>query len=132
NDNDTLPPPLHFDPNREIRNLGVGYYRLSQEDEERKKQMDALESLRKETVGSRIAAGRVKDERKAKIEERKALLKERKKKREVGGGNGGGGTTGDLSFGISATSSTAVGIIQSQNDEQHDQDDVESFLRELD
>ncbi|KAI9345595.1 hypothetical protein BDR26DRAFT_856315 [Obelidium mucronatum] len=83
NGKDPLPPPIHFDAQREVRNLGVGFYGFSQQEEERKKQMEALDDLRKDTMGSRERAVQVKEDRKAKLEERKRLLLERKKKKEV-------------------------------------------------
>ncbi|KAJ3075129.1 hypothetical protein HDU98_009079 [Podochytrium sp. JEL0797] len=85
-----LAPPEHFDAKREPRNLGVAFYGFSQHEEERKKQMDALELLRRETVGGREMAGHAKEERRAKLEERKAMLAERKKRRSGGSAGGGG------------------------------------------
>ncbi|KAJ3381258.1 hypothetical protein HDU84_005252 [Entophlyctis sp. JEL0112] len=86
-----LPRPEHFDPTREIRNLGVGYYALSQKDEERKRQLDELNSLRKETEGTRAAVAggkhpRGADLRMKKLEERKALLRERNARRNTNKG----------------------------------------------
>ncbi|ORY50913.1 hypothetical protein BCR33DRAFT_846586 [Rhizoclosmatium globosum] len=63
---------------RQAINLGTAFYALSQHEEERQKQMDALNNLRKDTMGSRVKAVQIKEERKAKLEERKALLRERK------------------------------------------------------
>ncbi|KAI8610583.1 hypothetical protein BC830DRAFT_730664 [Chytriomyces sp. MP71] len=120
---DPLPPPKHYDPQREIRNLGVGFYGFSQDDDERKRQMDALNALRKDTFGSREKVEQVKNSRKAKLDERKALLKERKRRKE----------------GL-ASSNSVSNLYQHQEESDVDEaardgvqgeDDVDSFLKGL-
>lgn len=72
--------------------MGVGHYSFSQDEEERARQMAALKQMRDETLVQRDAAGRIKNARKEKIEERRRLLKERAaKRRKVDGGSGAGG-----------------------------------------
>ncbi|TPX70942.1 hypothetical protein SpCBS45565_g01523 [Spizellomyces sp. 'palustris'] len=71
----------HYDARRENRTMGVGFYQFSQDDEERRKQMEELKDMRDETLESRTRAARMKDARKEKLEERKRLLKERAAKR---------------------------------------------------
>ncbi|TPX75713.1 hypothetical protein CcCBS67573_g03011 [Chytriomyces confervae] len=93
---DPLPPPKHYDPNREIRNLGVGFYGFSQEDEERKQQMSALQDIRKDTLGAQSKAVLLKESRKEKLEERKALLRERRKRKGASSkGDDAAGGAGD-------------------------------------
>ncbi|KAI9001686.1 hypothetical protein BC832DRAFT_593978 [Gaertneriomyces semiglobifer] len=71
----------HFDSKREIRTLGVGFYQFSQDEEERKHQMEELKGMRDETLVNRQAAAKMRDSRKEKLEERRRLLKERAQKR---------------------------------------------------
>ena len=40
--------PIHYDDRSEIRDKGVGFYRLSQVEEERQQQLNALNRLRVE------------------------------------------------------------------------------------
>ncbi|KAJ3226889.1 hypothetical protein HDU81_007023 [Chytriomyces hyalinus] len=91
-----LPPPKHYDPNREIRNLGVGFYGFSQEDEERKQQMSALQDIRKDTLGAQSKAALLKESRKEKLEERKALLRERRKRKGASSKGGDGALPGGV------------------------------------
>ncbi|KAJ3038500.1 hypothetical protein HDV00_000597 [Rhizophlyctis rosea] len=82
----------HFDASRERRTMGVGHYSFSRDEDERARQMAALKQMRDETLVQRQAAGKIKDARKEKIEERRRLLKERAaKRRKVEGGVGGDG-----------------------------------------
>jgi hypothetical protein len=99
-----LPPPAHYDTKREIRNLGVGFYGFSQDEDTRKKQLEDLNKLRKDTLDSRSKVVKMKDARKEALEQRRALLKGRREKKlgrdGKDGGNGkeegkGQGSTGD-------------------------------------
>ncbi|KAI9353387.1 hypothetical protein DFJ73DRAFT_795401 [Zopfochytrium polystomum] len=96
---DPLPPPKHFDHRREIRTMGVGFYAFSQDEERRRREMEALESMRKSTVDSRVRAAQAKEERKNRLEERKAMLRDRRQrklKNAEGGADGDG--VGDTHF----------------------------------
>ncbi|KNC98192.1 uncharacterized protein SPPG_06594 [Spizellomyces punctatus DAOM BR117] len=88
----------HYDSRRENRTMGVGFYQFSQDDEERRKQMEELKDMRNETLESRTRAARMKDARKDKLDERKRLLKERAAKRRKvinGESEGAGALAGD-------------------------------------
>jgi hypothetical protein len=76
-----LPPPNHFDSSREIRNLGVGFYGFSQDDEVRRTQMRELSELRDETVALRKEVGKEKGLKRSKVDERRRILKEKLEKK---------------------------------------------------
>ncbi|KAJ3007767.1 hypothetical protein HKX48_008950 [Thoreauomyces humboldtii] len=71
----------HFDSRKEIRTLGVGFYQFSQNDEDRKRQMDALNTIRDDTLDSQKKTTMLKNIRKDRLEDRKRALKERAAKR---------------------------------------------------
>lgn len=66
--------PRHYDSNREVRNLGVGFYQLAQDDEQRKEQLEELKSLRNQTKQARETERARKDKRKERLEERRKML----------------------------------------------------------
>lgn len=80
---DTPPKDTHFDGSAEIRNKGTGYFRFSQDEEERKKQMEALEQERLETERKRAERDKKKEDRKREVEERRKALKEKRSKAQA-------------------------------------------------
>ncbi|GME37053.1 hypothetical protein GTA08_BOTSDO05902 [Neofusicoccum parvum] len=80
---DTPPKDTHFDGNAEIRNKGTGFFHFSQDEEERKRQMEALEKERQETEKRRSERDRKKDERRREVEERRKALKEKRSKAQA-------------------------------------------------
>ncbi|KAK8214262.1 hypothetical protein IWZ01DRAFT_233802 [Phyllosticta capitalensis] len=74
----TPPPQEHFDANKEIRTKGVAFFQFSKDEEERKKQMEALEKERKETEQKRTEKEKKLEERKRQVEERRKALREKR------------------------------------------------------
>ena len=68
----TPPPDLHFDGRAEARTRGTGFMYFDRDEEERRAQMDRLESERQETE-------RVRRERKEALDQRKEMLREKKR-----------------------------------------------------
>lgn len=69
----------HYDASTEVRNLGTGFFKFSNSDEEeRRKQMEALEELRKETQEKQLEILDEKEKRKQKVMERMQQVKKRK------------------------------------------------------
>lgn len=68
----TPPPESHYDAGAEVRSKGTGFYAFSQDAEERKREMDALEKERLKTESTR-------KEREDKISQRKKEIEERRK-----------------------------------------------------
>ncbi|KAK0662763.1 hypothetical protein DIS24_g1634 [Lasiodiplodia hormozganensis] len=80
---DTPPKDTHFDGKAEIRNKGTGFFHFSQDEEERKKQMEELERERQETERRRAERERKKEDRKKEVEERRKALKEKRSKAQA-------------------------------------------------
>ncbi|OCL13075.1 hypothetical protein AOQ84DRAFT_129002 [Glonium stellatum] len=74
----TPPPEEHFDGKKEVRTKGVGFFQFSEDEETRKKEMDALEREREETEKGRKERERRKEERRKEVEERKRIIKEKR------------------------------------------------------
>lgn len=68
---------MHYDSRAEIRNLGTGFYRFSQNEEERKKQMDRIRSIRATAMSAREAIISAKGARKAAFESRLQKIESR-------------------------------------------------------
>ncbi|CAG8022061.1 unnamed protein product [Penicillium salamii] len=66
----TPPENKHYNAEEEVRNRGTGFYTFSADEEERKKQMEQLEIMRKLTVSKRLSAQEEIAQRKAKKEAR--------------------------------------------------------------
>ncbi|EXJ82993.1 hypothetical protein A1O3_06810 [Capronia epimyces CBS 606.96] len=79
----TPPPETHFDANAEVRTRGTGFYAFSQDAEERKKEMDALERERQETERIRKEREEKKEQRRKEIEERRKLIAEQRAKAQA-------------------------------------------------
>lgn len=62
----------------EVREHGVGFYMMSTDDEERKKQLDMLNSLHQQTAKQREMREKIKEKRKQAMKERLAKVAERK------------------------------------------------------
>ncbi|XP_075997543.1 coiled-coil domain-containing protein 174 [Genypterus blacodes] len=80
--------PLHYEDIRgqEARELGVGYYAFSQDQEQRRKQRDTLDMLRDQTTNQRSKRERLKEKRQAVLQARLAKVRQRKgKKAKVDG-----------------------------------------------
>ncbi|KAK7529741.1 hypothetical protein IWX49DRAFT_637463 [Phyllosticta citricarpa] len=72
------PPQEHFDANKEIRTKGVAFFQFSKDEEERKKQMEALDKEREETERKRTEREKKMEERKRQVEERRKALREKR------------------------------------------------------
>ena len=70
----TPPEEVHYDASKEIRSKGVGFYQFSKDNEERKKEMEALEKERAETEKGRREKEERKEAKKRQVEERKKLI----------------------------------------------------------
>ncbi|EPZ36623.1 hypothetical protein ROZALSC1DRAFT_29440 [Rozella allomycis CSF55] len=70
--------PRFYDESKEIRTKGISYYKFSLNPEERAKQQEELEVMRKQTRLRREMAERQKAERKRRIEARLANAQKRK------------------------------------------------------
>ncbi|KAL8757419.1 MAG: hypothetical protein Q9184_004208 [Pyrenodesmia sp. 2 TL-2023] len=75
----TPPPETHYDASKEIRSKGVGFYAFSQDERERKREMDELEGQRGETERVKKEQEERREKRKREIEERRRMVS---KKRE--------------------------------------------------
>uniref|UniRef100_A0A8C6UKB3 Coiled-coil domain containing 174 n=1 Tax=Neogobius melanostomus TaxID=47308 RepID=A0A8C6UKB3_9GOBI len=75
--------PVHYEDIRaqEARELGVGYFSFSHDEEERRKQRDTLDMLRDQTTEQRIKRERLKDKRQALLKARLAKVRQRKRKK---------------------------------------------------
>ncbi|XP_030062808.1 coiled-coil domain-containing protein 174 isoform X2 [Microcaecilia unicolor] len=78
--------PVHYEDIREneARQLGVGYFAFSRDQELRGKQMETLEMLRDQTVDQRVKRENLKEKRKAMLEARLSKVRQRKMKRLKG------------------------------------------------
>ncbi|KAJ3276450.1 hypothetical protein HDV01_005073 [Terramyces sp. JEL0728] len=72
----------HFNVNFEHRNLGAVHYALSQDDDVRRKQMDDLVQMTKETEAIKFRIQKSKTERQQAINERLELIRARNRKRK--------------------------------------------------
>lgn len=79
----TPPPDTHFDARAEVRTKGTGFYTFSQDSEERKRQMDALEADRLETEKIRKEREEKQQQRRREIEERKKLIAQQRSKAQA-------------------------------------------------
>lgn len=77
---DILNGPIHYENIKfdEIRELGTGYYAFSKDEEERKKQLEELQNMRKETISIQQRKDDLKRKRKAALQERLKKVKQRK------------------------------------------------------
>uniref|UniRef100_A0A3Q0SZG4 Coiled-coil domain containing 174 n=1 Tax=Amphilophus citrinellus TaxID=61819 RepID=A0A3Q0SZG4_AMPCI len=75
--------PIHYEDIRqqEARELGVGYYAFSQDEEQRRKQRDTLDMLRDQTTDQRTKRERLKEKRQAILKARLAKVRQRKMKK---------------------------------------------------
>ncbi|XP_047439041.1 coiled-coil domain-containing protein 174 [Mugil cephalus] len=75
--------PLHYEDIRgqEARELGVGYYAFSQDQEQRTKQRETLDMLRDQTTDQRTKRERLKEKRQAILQARLAKVRQRKMKK---------------------------------------------------
>ncbi|KAM6928161.1 coiled-coil domain-containing protein 174 [Xenentodon cancila] len=75
--------PIHYEDIRaqEARELGVGYYAFSQDQEQRTKQRETLDMLRDQTTDQRTKRERLKEKRQALLQARLAKVRQRKKKK---------------------------------------------------
>ncbi|KAI0244110.1 hypothetical protein L0F63_001822 [Massospora cicadina] len=62
--------PIHYDANEEYRTRGVGFYKFSNIEEERKAQMEQLKQLREDTDRKRALQQSIKDKRNAQLQDR--------------------------------------------------------------
>lgn len=75
--------PLHYEDIRgqEARELGVGYFAFSQDEEQRRKQRETLDMLRDQTTEQRTKREQLKEKRQAILQARLAKLRQRKMKK---------------------------------------------------
>ncbi|KAL6457949.1 hypothetical protein MHYP_G00331790 [Metynnis hypsauchen] len=75
--------PLHYENIRdqEARELGVGYFAFSQDEEQRRKQRETLDMLRDQTTDQRTKREQLKEKRKALLEARLAKVRMRRMKK---------------------------------------------------
>nr|XP_020463434.1 coiled-coil domain-containing protein 174 [Monopterus albus] len=75
--------PIHYEDIRaqEARELGVGYFAFSQDEEQRRKQRETLDMLRGQTTEQRTKRGRLKEKRQAVLQARLAKVRQRKMKK---------------------------------------------------
>ncbi|XP_060776101.1 coiled-coil domain-containing protein 174 [Neoarius graeffei] len=75
--------PVHYENIRdqEARELGVGYYAFSQDEDQRKKQRETLDMLRDQTAEQRTKRENLKEKRKALLEARLDKVRMRKMKK---------------------------------------------------
>lgn len=75
--------PVHYEDIRaqEARELGVGYFAFSHDEEERRKQRDTLDMLRDQTTEQRTKRERLKEKRQALLQARLAKVRQRKMKK---------------------------------------------------
>ncbi|XP_031612976.1 coiled-coil domain-containing protein 174 [Oreochromis aureus] len=75
--------PIHYEDIRqqEARDLGVGYYAFSQDQEQRQKQRETLDMLRDQTTDQRTKRERLKERRQAILQARLAKVRQRKMKK---------------------------------------------------
>ncbi|XP_051563498.1 coiled-coil domain-containing protein 174-like isoform X2 [Myxocyprinus asiaticus] len=75
--------PIHYENIREqeARDLGVGYFAFSHDEEQRRKQRETLDMLRDQTTEQRSKREQLKDKRKALLEARLAKVRMRKMKK---------------------------------------------------
>ncbi|KAL6719005.1 hypothetical protein ACLMJK_003240 [Lecanora helva] len=70
----TPPEEVHYDASKEIRSKGVGFYQFSKDNEERKREMEALEKEREETERGRREKEERKEAKRRQVEERKKMI----------------------------------------------------------
>ncbi|KAK2862200.1 hypothetical protein Q5P01_001733 [Channa striata] len=75
--------PIHYEDIRaqEARELGVGYFAFSRDQEQRRKQRETLEMLRDQTTEQRTKRERLKEKRQAILQTRLAKVRQRKMKK---------------------------------------------------
>ncbi|KAL0978358.1 hypothetical protein UPYG_G00169460 [Umbra pygmaea] len=75
--------PIHYEDIREqeARELGVGYFAFSQDQEQRRKQRETLDMLRDQTTDQRSKREKLKEKRKAMLDARLAKVRQRKMKK---------------------------------------------------
>jgi len=76
------PLSLHYNPSQEIRTLGVGHYKFSQDADERRVQMEKIKELRQETVDEREKVGVKRKEKVKGVDKRRALLVQKTREME--------------------------------------------------
>lgn len=77
---DILNGPVHYETIKfdEIRDLGTGYYAFSKDEEERQKQLEELQTMRKQTISIQQRKDQLQLKRKAALQERLKKVKQRK------------------------------------------------------
>lgn len=88
---------VHYDADREVRTKGVGFYRFSKDEDDRKREFQELEEERRRTERERERMAEKKRKRKEDLERRKEEV--RKKRRGKVGGNWLEGFMGELEGG---------------------------------
>jgi hypothetical protein len=77
--------PLHYDAQKEIRTMGVGFYQFARDEDERQKQQGELNALRQETEVKRAQYKTVKEKRDTELQARWQRVYAARRKRDAGG-----------------------------------------------
>ncbi|KAM4063109.1 hypothetical protein HRG_010329 [Hirsutella rhossiliensis] len=80
---ETPPAPTHYDPDAEIRDRGVGFFKFSKVEEERVAQMKSLQEERERTVRALKAREEEKQLRKRQIEQRRREMGARRARHQA-------------------------------------------------
>lgn len=78
-----LDKQYHYDPSREIRNLGTSHYKFSREEAKRQEELQELNNLRKETKQEQIKVVGQKLQKTKALEERKMRIAALKKSKSL-------------------------------------------------
>lgn len=73
---------IHYNTKKEIRTMGVGFYKFSTDEEERRKEMEELKKMRDSTLQSRRVAQDLKQSKKDAKEERRQLIMAKRRQKE--------------------------------------------------
>lgn len=79
----TPPPPTHYDPDKEIRDRGVGFFKFSKDEAERMEQMRSLQEMREQTVRAHKARDDQKQARKREMEQRRKEMEARRARHQA-------------------------------------------------
>ncbi|KAL3897967.1 MAG: hypothetical protein SGCHY_003065 [Lobulomycetales sp.] len=68
------PENVHYDTSKEIRTMGVGHYKFSQDEETRAAQLSKIKNLRQETLDNRERVQKARQGKKSALDRRRELL----------------------------------------------------------
>lgn len=76
---------VHYEADGEIRTKGIGFFRFSRDEQDRARQMDALDALRRATVEGRTRALLARERRRLMVESRLARVQDRRRRYNLDG-----------------------------------------------